>query len=278
MSILKKTLILGLSVGFITTNVLAASATTTSTKNLSTLEKLKKSKFKTTIYSESNLLRDGTSLQGISSLTEFIFGYNQTKKDAISLKMSTAQKMSAKQDATSNYNYTELRYMKKQILTEKENGIGLSVQGRVAAYAPKYRTAKNTAGYAQARAYLSKSFLDKKFSTTLLVAAKVYSAKIQEGVLKRRDYAQLVTSYQLSDKVSVGVDTLILHDEMAAGTNVHNTLLVFYPSVSFQATKNLGITFFIESLATDENDAYAGFRSDLFTASSYNLAVNYNIF
>lgn len=284
MNLIKKTLMAGVSASMLTSQIFAVTAST-STKKLSTLESLRESKFDANIYSENAVDRKGIKTTGFSSVQEFTFGYNPTENDQLSVKIRTGSVTPYAEKMKGTYRYTELRYKKQNILSEKEDGVSMYVQGRIAAYAPKYRNVKSSNGHAALWVNFSKSFLNEKLSTSLLFVSKVYSTKAKAEVLRNKEkvvasakYAIASVGYKISDKFSAGIDVLTLQDEQAKGNNIYNTRVILYPSVGYSATKRLSFTFFLETLATDENDSYPGFKSGLYTDASYNLAISYSIF
>lgn len=213
------------AVGALAQDATSTPATTSTTDATSLLDTLKTSPFSLSFAALNEVYRDDNFHPNtVASYIDAFIGYKLTKNDDLRLwpEISVSKKESEEMVAT--FELLELRYRRKNILTEADNGVSLTGELRYAFFPDsKAQDGSRRNGYVQSRFSFVKNFTEK-FSTLLQlrqyvhlrrtgvngarnpsVAGKAGEAQVTRALEYR---AYLIPSYQVNDWLSTSLGFL----------------------------------------------------------------------
>jgi len=207
--------LLGLALG---PSAFAATApTTTSTSDVSTWQKLKDGPVSLSLLHETGSSNKKGDFNGYSTLNIAYVGYKFNDNNSIKLEnrftTDTSRDKKGEEKTTSAYWARHVfSYTRSNILTEAENGVGLSatLEGRYYS-AHEEKASRKQQGFGRISANFAKTFGKLALSNTLYYANINRISNIG-GVADSYIYGVFVQSYSFTDKLSLGVTEELFQD------------------------------------------------------------------
>ncbi len=188
----------------------AASTTSTSTTSASSLlEKLEASPFNMTVLHETGSVKndkeDPAKINGFSTLNILYTGYKISDKDSVKLETRYTTEKSKDAEFEDTWARMVLSYKRGKILTEAENGIGLSAKAELRYYPElKSRAAGGSDGITRFSLSASKTLGKISLGATLYKALTLHNSRAQANY-DSYNYLVLSQTASLTDKLSLSM-------------------------------------------------------------------------
>lgn len=286
---MKKLILAVLALGIATQSSWAVSTSTASVSSV-TRAQLKETPFGLVISSTAETAKDtDKDIDGVEQTLDVLLSYKLTENDDLRLYpgFSIAERKGIANDAQAKYEFTELRYRRKNLLTQKTNGVDLELQLRYAAvHSARSRAAFGDSGsLGQVRAVVSKDLSDKlsvSSTTRLYVMNRKSSVTVDKEGKENSNlagmlYVDVSPAYSITDKVAAGI---YLRQRVKAFADDSRTLdTLVSPNAAFTVNDDVTLTAYAEFTPVKSNDGRTFAKVNQITRDSvYGLTLDVKAF